>query len=187
MFDDYKLKMLNKKASSLESMPDKVIINLDIHKGDIVGDIGTGGGYFTFEFSKIVGKNGKVYAVDTNQKSLDFIDHKAKEEGINNIKTVLAKDKGLILPEKVDLFFLRNVLHHLPEPVEYFKNIKHFLNNEGKIALIDYNKNGFSFVGMFGHHTSEEDMIDIMAQAGFNIYEKFDFLSNQSYILFKIK
>jgi precorrin-6B methylase 2 len=65
MFDEFKLKMLNKRASSTESMPDKVIINLDIHKGDIIGDIGTGGGYFTFEFSKVVGKNGKVYAVDT--------------------------------------------------------------------------------------------------------------------------
>ena len=65
---------------------------------------------------------------------------------------MLAKDNGLILPEKVDLFFLRNVFHHLPEPVEYFKNIRRFLNNEGKVTLIDYNKKGFSFVGIFGRH-----------------------------------
>ena len=36
---------------------DKVIIYLDIHKGDIIGDIFTGRGYFTFEFLKIFWKN----------------------------------------------------------------------------------------------------------------------------------
>ena len=70
MFDSYKLNMLNKKAASLEIRPVEVLKSLNIHNGDIIGDIGTGGGYFTFEFSRKVGKNGRVYAIDTSQKSL---------------------------------------------------------------------------------------------------------------------
>jgi hypothetical protein len=89
---------------------------------------------------------------------LDYVNHITKKEGINNIKTVLADDNGLILSERVDIFFLRNVFHHLLEPVEYFKNIRHFLNNDGKIALIEYKKKGFSFVDMFRHCTSEDVM-----------------------------
>ncbi|MGB9979323.1 methyltransferase domain-containing protein [Methanobacterium sp.] len=126
MFDNYKLNMLNKKAASLESRPEKVLKSLNIHKGDIIGDIGTGGGYFTFEFSRKVGKNGRVYAIDTNQKSLAFIDDKSKKEMINNIKPVLADQNGLYLLETVDMFFLRNAFHHLPESIKYFKNIKQF-------------------------------------------------------------
>lgn len=187
MFDEFRLKMLNKKASSDDSMPYEVIKNLDIDISDVVGDIGTGGGFFTFEFSRAVRKNGKVYAVDTNQKSLDFIDNKSKKEGIDNIKTVLGTENGLFLPEKVDIFFLRNVFHHLSEPVEYFKNIGSFLNDDGKIALIEYKKKGFGFVGMFGHYTSPEVMIDIMDKAGFYSWKKFDFLPAQSFIIFKKK
>lgn len=187
MFENYRLNMLNKKAASLESRPAEVLKSLNIHNGDIIGDIGTGGGYFTFEFSRKVGKNGKVYAIDTNQKSLDFIGSKSKKEGINNIKTVLANENGLFLSEKVDMFFLRNVFHHLPEPVEYFKNIKQLLKKDGKIVIMDYKKKGFNFVGMFGHYTPEEVVIDTMKKAGFNVLEKFDFLADQSFIIFKMK
>lgn len=51
---------------------------MKLKEGDVVGDIGAGGGYFSFEFSRAVGENGKVYAIDTNQKSLDYIGSKAK-------------------------------------------------------------------------------------------------------------
>lgn len=76
MFTKVKLTTLNKKAASLESRPAKVLKNLNISNGDIVRDISVGRGYFTFEFSRKVGKNGRIYAIDTNQKSLDFIDDK---------------------------------------------------------------------------------------------------------------
>ncbi|MGZ7068625.1 MAG: class I SAM-dependent methyltransferase [Methanobacterium sp.] len=187
MFENFRLNMLNKEAASPKNKPSEIIKSLNIQKGDIVGDIGTGGGYFSFEFSKEVGDEGKVYAIDTNKKSLDFIKVKSKEKGINNIKTVLADDNGLSLPEKADIFFLRNVFHHLPEPVGYFKNARQFLKDEGKIVIIDYKKRGFSFTGIFGHYTPEDDLIDIMGKAGFILKDKFDFLSEQSFIIFKIR
>jgi len=187
MFENYRMNMLNKRAASPESMPAEVLKSLDIHNGYIIGDIGTGGGYFTFKFSRKIGKKGKVYSIDTNQKSLDFIDNNSKKNRVNNVKTVLANENGFSLPEKVDIFFLRNVFHHLPDHVEYFKNIKQFLKKDGKIVIMDYKKKGFSFVGMFGHYTPEEVIIGTMKKAGFDVFQKFDFLSNQSFIIFKMK
>ena len=64
---------------------------------------------------------------------------------INNIKPVLANETGLYLPETVNLFFLRNVFHRLPEPTEYFKNVKPLLKNSGEIAIIDYKKRMIAF------------------------------------------
>jgi arsenite methyltransferase len=187
MFENFRLNMLNREAASPKNKPDEIIKNLYIQKGDIIADIGAGGGHFTFEFSRKVGKNGRVYAIDTNKKSLDFINDKSKKELINNIKTVLADENGISLPEKVDTFFLRNVFHHLPEMVEYFKNIKQFLKDDGKIAIVDYKRKGFSFVGIFGHYTPENVMVDKMEKAGFYASEKFDFLDNQSFMVFKMK
>lgn len=34
----------------------------------MVADIGAGDGYFSLRFAGIVGKNGRVFAVETNQK-----------------------------------------------------------------------------------------------------------------------
>ncbi|MEL7670264.1 class I SAM-dependent methyltransferase [Methanobacterium sp.] len=171
----------------MKAVPAEVLKNLDIHNGDIIGDVGTGGGYFTFEFSKKVGKKGRVYAIDINQKSLAFIDDKSKKEMINNIKAVLTSEKGFLLPETVDMLFLRNVFHHLPEPVEYFKNIKQFLKKDGKVVIMDYKQGQSSFVGIFGHYTPEKTVIDTMKKAGFDVSKKFDFLPKQSFIIFKNK
>jgi len=179
--------MLNKKASSENNQPDEVIKNMKMEKGDVIGDIGTGGGYFTFEFSSAVGENGKVYAIDTNPKSLDYLEAKAKKMGITNIEPVLANEDGLVLPEKVDMFFMRNVFHHLPDTVAYFKSIKPLLKKDGKIALLEYNKKGLGFVGIFGHYTPEEELVKQMDMAGFSVFESFNFLPEQSYNIFKTK
>jgi ubiquinone/menaquinone biosynthesis C-methylase UbiE len=152
----------------------------------IVGDIGSGGGYFTREFSRKVGKEGQVYAIDTDQKSLDFIKDHLLKEGIQNVETLRANPNGINLPEKgVNLFFLRNVFHHLPNQVEYFQGIERFLNDDGKIAIIDYNKRKLSFTGLFGHYTPEIVLLDVMKQAGFSLLEKYDFLPDQLFMVFE--
>jgi len=187
MFENFRLNMLNREAASPKNKPEEIVKSLDIKDGSIIADIGSGGGYFTLKFAKEAGEKGKVYAVDTNQKSLDYIADKFKKEGLNNIEIVLAEEKALSLPEKVDLIFLRNVFHHLPEQTEYFENIKQHLKSEGKIAIIDYNKRGFSFTGVFGHYTPVDVLIEKMEKAGFHVLEKYDFLPDQLFIIFKMK
>lgn len=187
MLTNFRLNMLNREAAYPKNKSSKIVENIDLKKGDTIADIGTGGGYFTFKFSNEVGKDGKVYAADTNQKSLDFVNDKSKLEKVDNITTVLVNENGISLPEKVDTIFLRNVFHHLPKKDEYFKNIKQYLKKEGKIVIIDYNKKGFSFTGIFGHYTPEEDLVHIMERAGFMVFKQLNFLPEQSFIVFKIK
>jgi predicted methyltransferase len=44
--------------------PDKVIKFMGLKSGEKVADIGAGSGYFTFKFAKVVGPEGRVYAID---------------------------------------------------------------------------------------------------------------------------
>lgn len=187
MFTNFRLNVLNSEAASPKNKPLKIIKSLDIQKGDIITDIGAGGGYFSFEFSRKVGEQGRVYAVDTKQEYLEFIKDKFKKEGINNITTVLTDGNRLDLPEKVDMFFLRNVFHHIPHRVDYLKNMKEFLKSDGKVAIIDYKEGGCTFTGLFGHFTPEDILLDKLAAAGFYSREKFDFLPRQSFIIFSPK
>jgi len=181
-----RLKMLNRRASAPGSKLGEVIESLNIQESDTVADIGSGGGYFTLEFAKRVGKSGKVYAVDTKQENLDYVKAQSEREGINNVVTVLADDE-IGLPEKsVDLVFMRNVVHHLPEPARYFADLKRFLKSDSRVAIIDYKKGGgFSFTQLFGHYIEEAVLLDEMERAGYDLMARFDFLPEQSFNIFK--
>ncbi|MBP1946557.1 class I SAM-dependent methyltransferase [Methanobacterium petrolearium] len=187
MFSEFRLKMLNREASSTKNKSSTIIEHLNLKNGMVVADIGSGGGYFACKFAKKVGKEGQVYAIDVNQKSLDYIVRNLEKERINNVKTILAQPQGIDLPEKVDLFFLRNVFHHLFEPVKYFKSIGKFLEDKGKIAIIDYQKKKFSFTGLFGHYTPINILLDVLDSAGFYPLEKEDFLQDQLFVIFAKK
>ncbi len=69
MFTSLLLKILNKEASSAKSKPAEIIAGLNIREGDIIADIGSGGGYFTLAFAGKAGKTGRIYAVDVKPRS----------------------------------------------------------------------------------------------------------------------
>ncbi|EKF86747.1 class I SAM-dependent methyltransferase [Methanobacterium formicicum] len=186
MLNEFRYKMLNREASSPKNKPLEIIENLNLYDEMVVGDIGSGGGYFTHEFSRKVGRDGQVYAIDTDEKALDFIKNHPLTEDIQNVETLRVNPNGINLPEEsVDLFFLRNVFHHIPNQAEYFKGLEKLLKEDGKIAIIDYNKRKLSFTGLFGHYTPEIVLLDIMKQAGFSLQEKYDFLPDQLFMVFE--
>ena len=96
-----------------------------------------------------VGPSGRVYAVDIEQSLLAYIAEQAEERGLPQIETILAPKDGLGLPDdSLDLIFLSNVFHHLPDPTEYFCRARPILRNGGRNAVVDFSDNGF-----FGHDT----------------------------------
>jgi len=85
--------------------PDKVIAALNLHPGEIVADLGSGGGYFTFKLARAVAPSGKIYAVDIDKDMIELISKRLKEESGNNVETILATATDPLLPQTgVDLF-----------------------------------------------------------------------------------
>ena len=183
-----KAEMFNSKASDPKNKPDEVVKNLELRRGQTVADIGAGGGYFALRFAEIVGTDGRVLAVDTNQNFLDFVKNIAEEKGLVNVETVLATKDTAPLPEKsIDLIFMRNVCHHLPKRPEYFKKLKTALKPEGRIAIIEYRKaRGFSFHKLFGHYVPKEKIIKEMEEAGYQLEKDWAFLPEQSFTIFHV-
>lgn len=188
MFTSLFLKMLNKGASSVRSRPDEILEKLHIRDGQIIADIGSGGGYFTLAFARRTGRTGRVYAVDVKKKYQDFIRRQVEKEGLVNTSFVLAGEGKLNLPGAgLDLIFARNVFHHLPERSQYFAELKNYLKPGGTVAIIEHRKKGFGFVSLFGHHTSQETIVQEMEKAGYIRTASFDFLPDQSFNLFAAK
>jgi len=180
-----KAKMFNKKASDPRNKSNQIIETIGLKSGQAIADIGSGGGYFTLRFAEIVGEEGKVYAVDTDEKLLEFVNNNAKQKGLNNIITVLAKDKLELPKESLDFAFMRNVAHHIPNRVSYFKNLKKFLKPYGKMVIIEYKKGKpFTFRGMFGHYVPKEVIVQEMEEAGYVLEKEFDFLPEQHFTIY---
>jgi len=178
--------MFNKKASNPKNKPDQIIETIALKPGQSVADIGSGGGYFSLRFAKIVGQKGKVYAIDTNPDFLEFIKKSAKDEGLNNIIPKLVSEDRLDLPKKsLDFIFMRNVTHHLPNRTKYFRELKELLKPDGKIVVIEYKKGKFfTFRGIFGHSVPKEIIAREMKEAGYLLENEFDFLPEQHFTIY---
>jgi len=181
--------MLNKKASDPKNKPDQIIEAIALKHGQSIADIGSGGGYFSLRFAKMVGEEGRVYAVDIKPEFLEYVKNSAREEGLDNVIPMLVSGDKLDLPEKgLDLIFMRNVTHHIPNRVEYFKSLKRFLKPNGRIAIIEYKKGKiFTFRRLFGHYVPKETIIQEMEDAGYLLKREFDFLPEQHFTIYAVK
>ena len=175
----------NETASMEAAMPDRVIDALKLKPGQSVADLGAGGGYYSLRFARIV-QPGQVFAVDINADYLAVIRSRAAEEGIKNIQTVEAGEtESNLAARSVDLIFLRDSYHHLPDRIEYFRKLRKCLKENGRVAIIDHKKQGFNFVSLFGHTTDPAVIRTEMEEAGYELVESFDFLPQQSFQIFR--
>jgi ubiquinone/menaquinone biosynthesis C-methylase UbiE len=175
----------NELAMEEEQSTFDVIPYLELKSGDVVADLGAGGGYFSVKMAKAVGDTGTVYAVDIDRSSIEYIKKYAKQQGVNNIKTILAKPDDSLLPKNtLDLIFIRNTYHHLDNRIVYFKKIAQTLKPNGKVAIIDYLPEKTNFAG---HSSDIKAMKEEMREAGFKVYKENTNLKRQSFVIFQLR
>lgn len=75
-----------------------------VTKGQMVADLGCGPGYYTLPLAESVGPEGKVYAVDMNEKAIRAVEKKASKRGYHNIEAhaTSASELSFISDESVD-------------------------------------------------------------------------------------
>ena len=161
-------------------LPDDVIAALAVKEGSLVADLGAGGGYFTFRLARAVGPQGVVYAVDTDADMSLLISQKASADKVGNVVTVAATPDDPVLPQPVDLVLTVNAFHHLPEPATYFATVAKYLDPDGRVAVIEAYPKWY----VFGHATQPVTIASAMADAGYTLAERHDFLRRQSFQIF---
>ena len=164
--------------------PDRVIKALGLEPGVVIADVGSGSGYFTLRFARSVGPTGRVLAVDTDRQLLEAIGRNAREQGLSNVATVESSDSTIALPQPVDVIFLSNVFHHLPEQRHYFASARSQLAPGGRVAIIESRPEGW-FARWFGHSTEPATIRGTMGEAGFNLVASHDFVERHSFQIFE--
>jgi ubiquinone/menaquinone biosynthesis C-methylase UbiE len=118
----------------------EVIAKLRLKPGDIVADIGSGAGSFSIPMAKTIAPNGVLYAVDIDQKMLDYVAAQAKKQGVTNLRTVLGQYDDPKLPVKnIDVAFFHRVLHMIEHRQAYLDATATYLKPDGRIVIIDKN------------------------------------------------
>lgn len=77
-------------------------------------DVGAGGGDVAVAIAEIVGRSGRVYAVDSDPRARDEVAAAAAEHA--QVIAITQAGEDLLLPERVDLAFCRFLLMHVAEP-----------------------------------------------------------------------
>lgn len=90
---------------------------LGLREGWRCVDVGAGGGDVTVALAEIVGRDGRVYAVDSDPRTRDEVAKAAAAMGQAQVIALTQTGEDLILPEPVDLAFCRFLLLHVLDPV----------------------------------------------------------------------
>lgn len=164
--------------------PDQVIEALHLSPGDRVADLGSGSGYFTFRLAEAVGSDGKVYAVDVDGDMNAYVQEQAADRSYPNVKVITALPDDPKLPNfGVDLVFTCNTYHHLENRPEYFEKLKSALKPDGRVAIIDFNGEGW-LTSLTGHATPAEEIKRDMEKAGYTLQREYPFLPRQVFLVF---
>ena len=83
--------------------------------------MGAGGGDVTVALAEIVGRDGRIYAVDSDPHARDEVAKAAAEHA--QVIAITQAGEALTLPEPVDLAFCRFLLMHVHEPVAVLRRM----------------------------------------------------------------
>ncbi len=118
--------------------PLNVLREVGLRPGMAVLDFGCGPGEFSLAAGRLVGPDGRVYALDICPLALESVRRAALKQGLGNIRTVPA-DALAELPEGViDVVLLYDVLHDIREPASTLSGIYRILKSGGTLSVSDH-------------------------------------------------
>ncbi len=150
--------------------PEEILEEAGVKEGSVFVDVGSGEGFFTMLASKVVGRSGAVYAVDTDSEAIKRLKAKATQEHLTNIKTrVNPAEKTVFCNRCADFVFYSMVLHDFKDPVKVLTNAKEMLKPSGKLIDLDWKKQQMQFGPPFNIRFSDQDATGLIKMSGFHI------------------
>ena len=126
--------------------PRLVALSWGINMGDKIADLGCGGGYFTIPLAHLVGKGGKVFAVDVMEGPIEAVRSRVAMEKLENVVIIRSdleqKDslKSYIEKEACQWVVLVNVLYTSKKTPAILKEASRILAPKGKLVIVDWEK-----------------------------------------------
>ena len=119
--------------------PAKVLHAISLTSGMDVVDLCSGDGWFTFHIAKIARH---VVAIDLDTSLLEVARLRLNEAGISNCDylTGNAYDIGELVAQRVDLVFMANAFHGVPDRLRLARAVHEVLKPSGRFAIVNWHQ-----------------------------------------------
>jgi arsenite methyltransferase len=172
----------------MDSVPDGANLGLgcgnpvaiaSLKKGEVVLDLGSGGGFDCFLAANAVGEKGKVIGVDMTPEMLTLARENATKGGYNNVEFRLGEIENLpVADSSVDVIISNCVINLSPEKEKVFAEAYRVLKPGGRVMVSDIvllkelpeeiRESVEAYISCIAGAVLKDDYIGAMKQAGFN-------------------
>jgi SAM-dependent methyltransferase len=110
----------------------------DLHEGETVLDLGSGGGIDVLLSARRVGPDGTVYGLDMTDEMLALAQRNARDAGARNVHFLKGLIEAIPLPaESVDVVISNCVVNLSPEKPKVLAEIVRVLRPGGRVGITD--------------------------------------------------
>jgi SAM-dependent methyltransferase len=110
----------------------------ELHEGETVLDLGSGGGIDVLLSAQRVGASGTVYGLDMTDEMLALAQRNAREAGVRNVHFLKGLIEAVPLPaESVDVVISNCVVNLSPEKDKVLAEIVRVLRPGGRVGITD--------------------------------------------------
>ena len=135
---DFRVMSLTYKFRNFLQPRMNILKEVGVEAGFHVLDYGCGPGSYIVLLAKLVGKSGKIYALDVHPLAIEAVQKLASRKRLENVQTILSDCKTELPPNSVDLVLLYDILHDLDNTGGVLTELHRILKPIGILSLSDH-------------------------------------------------
>jgi len=150
---DFKLMSLTYKFRDLFSPRMNILKEVGIKPRFHVLDYGCGPGSYIIPLAELVGKSGKVYALDIHPLAIQMVQNITSKRQLTNVETICSDCKTGLPDNSVDIILLYDTFHDLSDPDGVLKELHRVLKPNRILSFSD-------------HHMKEDEIVSKVTNGG---------------------
>ena len=154
--------------------PNDIVAALALSAGSRVADVGAGDGFFTERLARAVGHQGRVLAVDINEKMLERLKQLVETDKLSNVDVIRSEPNDPRLPaDSLDAVLIVNAYHEMPEHAAMLEHLRKALRPNGRLVMVepitDRRRHDPRAAQVKAHELAPEYVVGELHTAGFRV------------------
>jgi predicted methyltransferase len=117
---------------------DQIFAEMGVRPGAVVADVGAGDGFFTSRLARVVGSNGRVFAVEIDDAGIRRLRQRLRDDGIENVTIVKGAPDDPKLPElALDAALIVNAYHEMTQHASMMAALRRALKPDARLVIVE--------------------------------------------------